>query len=298
MKRRALLVVVVPLAGCAGLIGASFDDAHLGADAHEDDGAAEGAAFDVIPQDVAPEVDAAFDPASLPNLALWLDATFGVDLTDAGTGRVARWHDRSAYARDAVPVGAGTNPPSLVPASLGGNSVVHFTSAALDLLESAWSGPGVAELTMFLVTRGLPNSAVRFQTSSGAYPFLIFPLNYNLPDAAAPSFHFAVGLTSTFDLQIDLDGSASVATARWRSDGTASTFLDGELVEQRIAASPTLPSGQTLYIGGTLPLLAPPQTTIPFADGDVAEIVVYAAALADADRAAVEAYLRQKWGLP
>jgi hypothetical protein len=63
-------------------------------------------------------------------------------------------------------------------------------------------------------------------------------------------------------------------------------------VEQRVAMSPTLPTPQPLFLGGLA-------TTNPlyFMDGDLAEAVIYSVALDDLARAAVEAYLRVKWGL-
>jgi len=51
-----------------------------------------------------------------------------------------------------------------------------------------------------------------------------------------------------------------------------------------------------LYIGGVLPLLTTNQTA-PFADGDIAEAIVYTNALGDGDRVKVEAYLRAKWAI-
>lgn len=299
MRRRVIALVFVPALGCASLIGATFDDAHLGGPDAADEPA--DAAPDVAQEAALADADAApFDPAAIANLAFWIDATYGVDTAgDAGAGPVTRWHDRSAFGRDAVPAGGGTNPPTLVPASLNGNAVVHFTRASLDLLQSSFSGPGGTAITIFIVTRGDPVSAVRFQSAVNTWPFFIFPIDYAALDAGTRNLRLLNGTNqpTSLDLATGLDGGASVATVRWRADGTASTFHGGALVEQRIAQDPAIPSGQTLFLGGALPLLAQPQTLIPFAEGDVAEVIVYASALDDSSRVEVEAYLSAKWGL-
>lgn len=295
MKRRvAVLGFALAATGCAALIGASFDDAGL---------AGPDAAPDV--RDGAPLVDvgsngdgeAPFDPLSLPNLGIWLDATYQVDVAgDATAGAVTRWHDRSVYGRDAVPAGSGTNPPTLVPNALYGRPVVHFTASQLDLLVTPWTGPGTSEMTMFLVTRGYPNSALRFQTSVNTFPFVLFPVDIAQSEAN-PNFVLDVGTTSPtyVTLRVPIDAGPSLAAASWSANGTADTYTGGVLAEQRITTL-ALPSG-LLYIGGVLPLLAAPYTTVPFANGDIAEAIVYTNALEDADRAKVEAYLRTKWGI-
>ncbi len=291
MKRAAVLGVALAATGCAALIGASFDDAGLA----EADASADVRAPDVEPKDDGEA--AAFDPLSLPNLAIWLDATYQVDVAgDGGAGVVTRWHDRSVYGRDAIPAGNGTNPPTLVPSALGGRPVVHFISSQLDLLVTPWTGPGSSAITMFLVTRGYPNSALRFQTNVSTYPFVMFPIDTSGSEAN-PSFVLEVGTISpnAVTVRAPIDAGPTLLSATWSANGTADTYTGGVLDEQRITGL-TLPSG-VLYIGGVLPLLGPPYTTVPFADGDIAEAIVYTNALGDADRVKVEAYLRAKWGI-
>jgi hypothetical protein len=284
---RGAIVIVIALGatGCAAIIGASFDDAGLPSDA----------ASDV--RDSGPLFDVAlFDPSSLPNLGFWIDASRGVDLGEAST-RVARWHDLSMHSHDAVPAGQGTNAPTLVPNAQNGLPVVHFTAQNYEMLTTGWVGPGTAEVTLFLVTRGYAMSMLRFQSNSSAYPFILFPVDVNQSEAA-PAYRFMVGMTSPTYIQIVVDVAATGATlmsGTWRSNGTAATYLDGALVEQRVTSIP-LPSG-LLYIGGVLPLLASPNTVLPFADGDLAEAIVYTSALSDDDMTKVVSYLHTKWGL-
>jgi hypothetical protein len=290
-------VLAALLPACADLIGADFGDASLlsetGSDAADTSDALR---FDVVAEEAA----GPFDPSTLPGLALWLDATVGVALTpsDASDPPVAAWQDRSGSQHDAVPVGSGTNPPTWVMGALNGRAVVHFASAELQLLRSQWTGPGSAELTIFLVSRGYAESALRFQANLGMYPFVIFPLDVNT-NPLSPSFYFYVGTLdggagSPTTLRTLMQNDTELVTARWQSDGTASTYRDGALVEQRVALSPGLPSGQPLYLGGIIPV---PAGAPYFMDGDIAETLIYTVALDDMARTEVEGYLRNKWGL-
>ncbi len=286
-----------PLVGCAAIIGASFDDAGL---APVDAAIDTPKLFpDVIQQPDVVEASVPFVPSSLPNLWLWLDATQQVDTkSDAGAGPVTRWHDRSGNGHDAVALATsnGVNAPSLVPGALGGLPVVRFASAQLDLL-AAPAGPISNELTLFLVSRGYPNSAVRFQTASGQFPFILFPVD-GLSNPAAPNFLFDVGTPATDNIYARMlfDGGASVATGRWHSNGTIEAFVAGALDEQRLS-SLALPNAMTLFIGGALPLLGTPNEALPFCNGDIAEILVYGSALDDVDRVTVEHYVETKWSL-
>ncbi len=293
--RRAyvLAFAMFPMFGCAAILGATFDDTTLESDA----GDASDDADAILFGDGAPtnDVTPPFSPSSIPNLVFWIDATREVDTYDGGA-LVMRWHDLTSYARDAVPTGV-VNVPTLVPNALNGLPVVRFTQANLDLLQSSFAGPNAPNVTMFLVSRGDANSALRFQSTAGAYPFFIFPIDVTAD--AGPLFDLYVGTPQQTYTAVHMrfDGGASLASLTWNANGVAATYDDGELVEQRTNLDPTIPSGQTLYLGGALPLLGAPSTTVPFMNGDLAEALVYTSALPDADREEVEAYLRAKWGI-
>jgi hypothetical protein len=236
----------------------------------------------------------------LPDLALWLDATHDVEVatTDAASPPVTLWRDRSINHRDAVPIGMGTSAPTLVAAGIGGQPVVHFDAAAADLLKAQWNGPGGTEITLFLVADGYPTSAVRFQTDISVLPVLILPLDVQA-NPANPSFYFYVattdaGVTTTTATRLLLSTSPELITARWQADGTASTYRNGVLVEQRVALDPSLPANIPLFLGGGVP----EPSAMPYSmNGDIAEVVVYAIALDDMARTEVEGYLRSKWSL-
>ncbi len=299
MRPLKCLVIMLPYAisfACADIIGASFGNATLGIDAASETGT-DAAVADVADVGADEGSPLPFDPLTLPDLAFWIDATSGVDVavTDAANPPVMKWHDHSGNGHDAVPIAQGTNPPTLVPGSLNGLAVVHFNAAASELLGAMWAGPGGTELTIFLVTRGYANSALRFQSMSGAFPFVILPLDVNANEAS-PDFYFYVGTTqgmtqTTTTLRTLTQTGVELMTAQWAADGTATTFRDGVLVEQRVALNPSLPTGQALYVGGAMPGAS------ALANGDIAEALVYATLLDDASRMQVEAYLREKWSI-
>jgi len=292
MSRAVIFATCALACGCATIIGASFDDTTLLDAAATSDASATDAVFQDAPNDAA----APFTPASIANLLFWVDATRGVDVASDAGGPVTRWHDLSAFAHDAVPIAQGTNPPTLVPNQLNGLPVVHFTQAQLDALGTTFQGPNAPNITMFVVTRGDPNSALRFQTTAGAYPFVIFP--YDATQDAGPVFELLVGTPQqTYSaVRMEFDGGASVADFTWSANGTCATYSNGALVDQLSFLNPAIPTNQTLYLGGVVPLL-PPSTTVPFMNGDLAEAIVYASVLDDADRQAVEGYLKTKWGI-
>lgn len=293
--RRAVGCVLV--CGCADLIGADFGDASLASDAGFEAAPFEAAA------DVAPPLDAAlpFDPSSLPDLVLWLDATTGVILDDAGTAAVARWTDRSGSGHDAVPTGfANTSAPTAVPSAMNGLAVVHFSSLSGQMLQaSSWLGPGGTELTMFLVTRGYATSALRFQSDIRYPPYVILPLDVSgEPDAASFAFlesrvNDAGMATQGVSIHTLSGEGPEMLTARWSKDGSAAIYRDGMLVGLLQGLDPTLPS-EHLFIGG---VEYPGVGGAAIMNADVAEALVYSVALDDVARAEVEGYLRKKWGL-
>ncbi len=264
--------------GCASLIGASFDDATLAADAS-----------DALALPDTSEADGSVVPRS--GLALWLDGTAQVDVSGSV---VTRWHDLSGNARDAVPAGGGSQAPT---ASNGihGLGTVHFAAESSQLLVAPWVGPGGFAMTVFVVANGYPQSAVRFQLNSLQAPCVIFPFDVATSSDAGPDFGFFISGEPFARVPVDRT-RPQLLTARFE-DGATFTYNDGQLAEQHLPGPASLPQGQTLYIGGALPLLAAPYTAPQFFGGDLGEILIYDTSLSDPDRGAIEAYLRNKWGI-
>jgi hypothetical protein len=285
MKRAVILTFGVLVAsGCASLIGASFDDAGLveydgGSDVHD-------AALKFDVSDSKP-----FDPSSLPFLVFWVDAHQQVEVN--ASNQITTWHDLSgALGRDAVMNDAGYGTPSLAPTAINGQPAVHFTSANYQLLQTGFTGPGVTQFSIFIVTQGYPQSAVRFQNGASQLPVLIFPFD-TMTSESAPSFefYFQSSVNEIGTARVNFATSPTIAAVTFRATGTITTYTNGALVEQRLSDASA--GGNTkLWIGG----LPYPATTI-FTDGDIGEILVYSDALSDIDRSRVEGYLSVKWSI-
>ena len=286
--KRAVVVALGALAvtGCATLIGASFDDAGLvefdaGSDVRD-----AALKFDVA--DAKP-----FDPSSLPNLALWLDAHQQIDVVDA-SNQVTAWHDLSTghTGRDAV-IYPKYGAPTLKASGINGQPSVHFEPSAYQLLVSGFIGPGSTEFTLILVTQGYPHSALRFQNAAGGYPIVIFPVELGTGGEASPNLGFEIANSGTdvASARSMITAGATIAAATFKANGTVTTYTNGALVEQRLSTTKYM-TGTQLFIGG-LPFLAPSL----FTHGDIGEILVYDDALSDIDRTKVEGYLSVKWSI-
>lgn len=285
MKRAIIAAfgaLVVP--GCATLIGASFDDAGLveydaGADVHE-----ASLKFDVTDSK-------SFDPTSLPNLAFWVDAHQQIEVNTSN--QVVIWRDLSGFAgRDAVVNDAGYGTPTLVPTAINGQPGVHFVSASYQLLATGFLGPGSTQFTIFVVTQGYPQSAIRFQNGINQFPLLMFPYD-TATSETAPSFEFYIASNANAigTAHIAINTSPTIAAMTFRATGTIATYTNGSLIEQRVSDA-SASSNAKLWIGG----LPYPLTTI-FTDGDIGEVIVYSNALSDIDRSRVEDYLSVKWSI-
>jgi len=266
--------------GCASLIGASFDDATLANDAS-----------DAIAFPEASEAEGSVDPRSIAGLALWLDGTEQLDVSGSV---VTRWHDLSGNARDAVPADGGSQAPT-ASSGIHGLGTVHFVAQSSQMLVTPWAGPGGSAMTVFVVASGYPQSAVRFQLASTQAPCVIFPYDVAVASDAGADFGFLVSGEPFARVPVD-PTRPQLLTARFEA-GATFTYNDGKLAEQHLPGPTSLPQGQTLTIGGSLPLLSAPYTASQFFGGDLGEILIYDTSLSDGDRGAIEAYLRNKWGI-
>jgi len=286
MKRVVVVAAfgALVVSGCATLIGASFDDAGLveydaGSDVRDG-----GLKFDVT--DSKP-----FDPTSLPYLAFWVDAHQQIDVNTSN--QVVTWRDLSGFAgRDAVVNDAGYGTPTLVPTAINGQPGVHFASSSEQLLSTGFLGPGSTQFTIFVVTQGYPQSAVRFQNAANQLPVLMFPYDMATSETS-PSFefYFASSASVVGTAHIAISTSPTIAAVTFRATGTIATYTNGTLIEQRVSDA-SAGSNAKLWIGG----LPYPLTTI-FTDGDIGEIIIYSDALSDIDRSRVEDYLSVKWSI-
>lgn len=252
-----------------------------------------------------------FTPRSISGLALWLDASASGDLytTDAGPvvpvsspteiagcalwldgadssaasmtlngSLVETWKDKSGNNRNAT--ASGTARPTLTGSALNGRSVVTFDGTANQMQIDG----------TFLVTSNATIFAVARRTSGG---FGAVITSKGTGDTS-PSLQHASG-----SWQINHAGNLSVIGAQAGyavlsgtiSAGATAAFANG-LLQDSDASSGSLASDATkTYIGTYRAAIA------NVLAGEIAEIIVYNTALSTADRARVEAYLAQRWGI-
>jgi hypothetical protein len=265
---------------------------------------------------------------AIAGLQLWLDAAAPETLFDATSGgslvaadgAVARWEDKSGNGRHATQATSGSRP--LRKTSIqGGKAVLRFdgTNDSLSIASSAetfkflhsvsstvfcvfksgaTANPGhslyvvfgtantttsVVGVTLYTSdgNASTANDAIYWYVSrggAGTYPVFFDGNNY------FPSNAFAlISLLSR-----PQDGTSANRLAIRRNGGNLST-------ENAPGGSPqtvsTANSTNDLTIGRL------PSGESEFLNGDIAEIIIYNAALSDTDRAAVEAYLIGKWAI-
>jgi hypothetical protein len=271
---------------------------------------------------------AAFTPARIPGLQLWLDAGDSWTLFDATSGGsttaangiVKRWEDKSGYARHAT---ESTNGPTRKTAVQNGIGTLDFDGTN-DTLQIANSQSVFAFLhkssraTMFIVYR--PTYTLggdEFHTildtgaNSGLAPGITLAFNNNSPnsqmidwrvagadggivrrriDGGAPNNSFSLQSIVTDNANATSESRALLYRNGGSNSGTNVTGgpFDGGTVS-------TGNAGRNFTMSGTG--TATGASSAAFFNGDIGEIIIYNSALSDADRGLVESYLASRWGI-
>lgn len=271
-----------------GTDGGTATDAATGSDAASNDSGGGGTD--------AGSDSGSFSPTMLPGLALWLDAAKGV----GGTTEVGSWADQSGKGNNASKSDGGGS-PSLMASAFNGLPAIHFEPPAADAFEIQdnasldVTGDFLIEAVFDFRNTAEYSSVVLKQAAPYPYAGPCIFVNY-------PTYSGDGGLYTTIDGQLTANYQYVdfVATAtQGLNDGQGRLFgfrRVGTTIESRLngAASITHPDaglidvsavGRLTYIGsGTL-------------KGDVAEVVVVNGTTSDADLAALEGYLKTKYGL-
>jgi hypothetical protein len=250
-----------------------------------------------------------FDVASVPGLALWLNASVGV--TASGTSHVSVWADQSGNHNDASELDA-TYQPMLVASSIDHLPAVHFTASV---------GGG----TMMTIA-----DSSTLEWSTGDYLIAVVTRYDNRP-SATPATEAAIGYGTLFSKQVNGGGVAlfantpasggaagstafsSYVSAMGGVSNTALGFNDG--TARLLATARTMGTTLALRVNGSqtatgaVPsvdvdepfvgarLGASGETLVQQLDGDIAEMIAVKGALAPGDLAGIEAYLMTKYGL-
>ncbi len=240
-----------------------------------------------------------FQPNTIPNMRLWLDAT---RINQANNTAVATWADQSGNGYDATQSTTAAR-PTFIASGLNGLPVVRFDgtddrlalgSSALGMLRN------VAGATVFVV--------VKYSNTAGANRTSFF-----ISLGGSTSARVQIRTTTTPKYQVigrrlDADSSQNVASSQ---DTSTTNFvihsaffnyqntllqqyingtLDGQKTDFQTAGNTSDTSSNTILIGTDGALSA-------YLNGDIAEIIVYNRALNTSELAQVHRYLSRKWGI-
>jgi hypothetical protein len=242
-----------------------------------------------------------FDPRTIPNLGMWLDASNGGSLTLNGN-TVSEWRDLSGNGRH-VAQDTAASQPNAVNRTQNGRRVLDYTggqemlgnAATLGLLRNVSGATIIAAVKWdALSTISLGYTAVIF--SSGA--------NSTQARAALASVAPVVNSLSVGGRRLDANTFA-------RADGTGTTnpriasavcdyansdafiYADGSLAGSNTSFQTTGNTSDTdslaVSVGGG--------NGANLLDGWIGEVLVWPRVLTDAQRLQVERYLGRKWGI-
>jgi hypothetical protein len=226
-----------------------------------------------------------FNPKSIANLAMWLDAADASTVLLDGSSNVEEWRDKSGNNRHATQT-TGANRPDYA-GTLNSKKIVGFAGSPEGMNAPA-PVPGSTSRTVFVVAKyaavGSTNALVNLSDGVATGTAWVFTTEIAIRCVSRVRV-FGGGQTSTPQiLAITQAGSST-------SDLTAR--INGSLVSPTSTTAGTIDStGSNMGIGyyglGNI---------TSHANCDLAEILVYSRALSNSERAAVEKYLSQKWGI-
>jgi hypothetical protein len=229
-------------------------------------------------------------------LAAWFKA-------DAGTaiegGKVAQWQDQSGHARHALQMNPAAR-PTLAAGAVGGKPAVRFDGASNVL---SFDCPANAQqgMTIFMVAAASKNQR---GNELGNYAALQWPefsgwgSVFLGPQQTCVAWRFGSGEFGNVNLWERPNGQPQgwTVTALRKDGAKEDLFVQGQLV----SSNPKPRYLSTAHTLDTATIGAGNDGRgheLKFFPGDIAEILVFTRALSEAERDAVERYLRGKYGL-
>lgn len=225
-------------------------------------------------------------------LAVWLKADAIQGLTNGSP--VSVWADLSGNGYNAMQT-LSTNPPIYVTNAMNGLPVVRFNSTNNTYL---WFYRPVQDdftiICVFQSTQGLGSGTLYYQGAglvngevSGVVNDFGSCLFANGSVCAGTGNPDVAALSGTGYA----NGAPHIMTfKRTKSTGLISLYLDGNPISTTTGGTQSLTSPNQLVLGAL-------QTLNNFLTGDIAEVQIYSAALADTDRLGLERALKCKYGM-
>lgn len=238
-----------------------------------------------------------FSPLDIAGLVAWWDASDARTITDAGSGAVSQWNDKSGNGRNLTQSTSGKRP-----------TTGTRTKNSLNVLDFDGSDDQLVYNTPFFYALGSMTAFVLFLVDADPTQTLSTLISEHANGANGNEFtcrykasNLNVALNESLSLRYERDGAAGDPTdgsyhiVTWTDTGTTVT----DQVDDQSADTTTYTrtggfSPATFSVGGA-DLLA---GNSPRAhNGTIAEILIYDDVLSATNIATVKRYLRGRWGL-
>jgi hypothetical protein len=244
---------------------------------------------------------AAFSPASISNLAFWVDAADASTLTLDGSNNVEEWRDKSGAARHLTQA-TTTLRPAYVTGALNGNPVVRIDGIDDVMLSptqtaATWYGSGTQQITwmaIFALVAQNPsqnNIAMGLNTAIGGGTNRLLIDRQPVAVGTTDALLTAAGTTQYITSAPQAGTAWFIETIRWTNGGTPTmrrTNTAGTNTYNGLGTlTGTMADNQRVVLGYG--------TTLP-ANFSIAEKVIYARNLSDTEVAQIETAWLAKWG--
>lgn len=238
-------------------------------------------------------------PVPIPSdMVLWLDATDAATITDAGSGAVSAWADKSSSGLTFTQA-TGTNRPTTGIRTINGLNVLNFDGSNDVLTGGDVLDLGTADFTTFTVLE-IDLATARADHVWGKIegpPSYV--KGYGLQMVASGSVRFR-SYMHTGSVQSSPGGARpptstpQLATGRLARASAHQFRVNGSAVA---AISSTSTVGVDVTTAADFMIGFSTAAGAAYFDGAIGEIIVYHRALTDSERDQVEAYLIGKWNL-
>ncbi|MEX0641247.1 MAG: lamin tail domain-containing protein, partial [Pirellulales bacterium] len=242
----------------------------------------------------APEVigSGTLPTVSSGTLRLQLDADAADVVKNATTNRVSQWIDRAGTA-DSFSQGLAASQPLWVNTVLNSRPVLRFDGGdRLDAIGAGLNAADMAPFTFFMVTAGTTDPFAAFDSApsqQNTFRFGAF--------GGPPTPNFAVELwDKSPTLPITLANAGSIVSARV-SRNSGNRLLETRVITPGVTTPASASGNASPVLFANVDIGTINAGANGFFRGDIAEILLYSGKLSDADRDAVEAYLKTRYGI-
>lgn len=234
-------------------------------------------------------------PVLLGDLEIWLDsADTGTVLRD-GSDKVSRWNDKSGNGNDATQ-GTGANQPTFNSTGLNNKPTLCFDFPTSDFMLVPNGANGSSEYDVFVVAE--VNNTVDTMHMLSARPLIdnVDTFTFNRPSTNNLRCLFnATANNATYTDLTTTVGAPFIAETAFGSTVTdMAGFKDGILSSFTDTASGVM-NVTPLGVGCLYNTVA--MTPQDLWDGNISEILVYSRSLTTSERATINQYLSNKWGI-